>query len=96
MRQNARSSLKLVLMLRACIQGGNVTKVVPRFVFELHPQQHMELLTDAQSQVIRLLAKECKNRKYDGMVRNPPLHGSVAQIAIQWLFEWAMALQAMI
>lgn len=53
-----------------------MTKIVPRFVLELHPQQHMELLTDAKPEIIKMLARECRQQKYDGMVLCLSLHAS--------------------
>ena len=50
------------------MQDDRVPRVVPRVVVEMQPEQHIAMLTVFKTDVIQLLARECKRRRFDGLV----------------------------
>ena len=53
-------------------QEGAVPRIVPRVVVELErPQEYLDMLTGLKADVIKVLAKECKRSRLDGLVRLP-------------------------
>ena len=53
-------------------QEEAVPRIVPRVVVELErPQEYLDMLTGLKADVIKVLAKECKRSRLDGLVRLP-------------------------
>ena len=58
-------------------------RIVPRVVVELErAQDYAAMLTGLKADVIRVLARECKRSRLDGLVRSPAPTLSKANIGI--------------
>ena len=52
------------------MQEEAVPRIVPRVVVEFErPQEYLDMLTGLKADVVKVLAKECKRSRLDGLVR---------------------------
>ena len=63
------------------MQEGAVPRIVPRVVVELErPQEYLDMLTGLKADMIKVLTKECKRSRLDGLVRSLFLTLSEAEV----------------